>query len=94
MKEKIIGFFDDVVKEMKKVTWPTKDELKESTKIVIVACLILSAFTYLIDMAITQVFKGIFQVQAIMEDKWYVVRTFSGHESKVKTMLDAEMSEN
>jgi len=60
MKEKIIGFFDDVVKEMKKVTWPTKDELKESTKIVIVACLILSAFTYLIDMAITQVFKGIF----------------------------------
>ena len=29
-----------------------------------------------------------------MEDKWYVVRTFSGHESKVKTMLDAEMSEN
>ena len=60
MKEKIIGFFDDVVKEMKKVTWPTKDELKESTKIVIVACLIISAFTYLIDMAITQVFKGIF----------------------------------
>ena len=27
MKEKIIGFFEDVVKEMKKVTWPTKDEL-------------------------------------------------------------------
>ncbi len=31
MKEKIIGFFEDVVKEMKKVTWPTKAELKEST---------------------------------------------------------------
>ncbi|HKJ81124.1 MAG TPA: preprotein translocase subunit SecE [Ignavibacteriaceae bacterium] len=60
MKEKIIAFFDDVVKEMKKVTWPTKDELKESTKVVIVSCLILAAFTYLIDMAITQVFKGIF----------------------------------
>ena len=60
MKEKIIGFFTDVVKEMKKVTWPTKDELKESTTIVIVVCLILAAFTYLIDMAITQIFKGIF----------------------------------
>ena len=60
MKEKIIAYFDDVVKEMKKVTWPTKDELKESTKVVIVSCLILAAFTYLIDMAITQVFKGIF----------------------------------
>ena len=60
MKEKIINFFTDVVKEMKKVTWPTKDELKESTIIVIVTCLILAAFTYLIDMSITQIFKGIF----------------------------------
>jgi preprotein translocase subunit SecE len=60
MKEKIIGFFSDVVKEMKKVTWPTKDELKESTTIVIIVCLILAAFTYVIDMIITQIFKGIF----------------------------------
>jgi preprotein translocase subunit SecE len=60
MKEKIINFFQDVVKEMKKVTWPTKEELFESTKIVIVACLILSVFTYVIDMLINQVLKGIF----------------------------------
>ncbi len=60
MKEKIVNFFNDVVKEMKKVTWPTRDELKESTQIVIVVCLIIAAFTYLIDMAITQIFKGIF----------------------------------
>lgn len=60
MKEKIIGFFQDVVKEMKKVTWPTKAELFESTKVVIVVCLILATFTYVIDIFITQVFKGIF----------------------------------
>ena len=60
MKEKIIGFFEDVVKEMKKVTWPTKVELFESTKIVIVACLIIAGFTYVIDMIISQVIKGIF----------------------------------
>jgi preprotein translocase subunit SecE len=60
MKDKIIGFVNDVVKEMKKVTWPTKAELKESTMVVIVVCLILAAFTYVIDMAIQQVFKGIF----------------------------------
>lgn len=60
MKEKIIAFFDDVVKEMKKVTWPTIEELKESTTVVIVSCLMLAAFTYLIDMLITQIFKGIF----------------------------------
>jgi preprotein translocase subunit SecE len=60
MKEKIIKFFDDVVKEMKKVTWPTKAELKESTTIVIVVCLVIAAFTYVIDMIINQVIKGIY----------------------------------
>jgi preprotein translocase subunit SecE len=60
MKDKIIKFFEDVVKEMKKVTWPTKPELMESTKVVIVVCLVLAGFTYVIDMLINQVFKGIF----------------------------------
>ncbi len=60
MKDKIIAFFQDVVKEMKKVTWPTMDELKESTYVVIVSCLIIAAFTYVIDFIITQLFKGIF----------------------------------
>ncbi len=60
MKEKIINFVNDVVKEMKKVTWPTRDELKESTNIVIVVCLILAAFTYVIDMGITSLIKGLF----------------------------------
>jgi preprotein translocase subunit SecE len=60
MKEKIIKFFDDIVKEMKKVTWPTKDELKESTTIVIVVCLIIAVFTYVIDMSVSQILQGIF----------------------------------
>lgn len=60
MKEKIVNFFNDVVKEMKKVTWPTSDELKESTLIVIVVCLILALFTYLVDMSVNQIIKGIF----------------------------------
>ena len=60
MKDKIIGFFEDVVKEMKKVTWPTQAELKESTVVVIVVCLILAAFTYVIDMGVQLIFKGMF----------------------------------
>ena len=60
MINKIKAFFNDVVKEMKKVTWPTKDELKESTNIVIIVCLLFASLTYVIDMAITLVFKGIF----------------------------------
>jgi preprotein translocase subunit SecE len=60
MKDKIINFFEDVVKEMKKVTWPTKAELFESTKVVIVVCIILAGFAYGIDMLISQVMQGIF----------------------------------
>ena len=60
MKDKIIKFFEDVTKEMKKVTWPTRPELMESTKVVIVVCLVLAGFAYVIDMIINQVIKGIF----------------------------------
>lgn len=30
----------------------------------------------------------------MMEKNWYVVRTFSGHENKVKTLLEAGLNEN
>lgn len=29
-----------------------------------------------------------------MEPRWYVVRTFSGHENKVKSLIDAELKDN
>lgn len=29
-----------------------------------------------------------------MEPKWYVVKTFSGHENKVKTIIDNELKDN
>ncbi|GBD91404.1 preprotein translocase subunit SecE [bacterium BMS3Abin04] len=60
MKQKIIDFVTGVNKEMKKVTWPTKDDLKESTYIVIVVVLLFAAFTYLIDMVVAQLLKGLF----------------------------------
>ena len=52
MKEKIIGFFTDVVKEMNKVTLPKKDDLQDSTMIVLVVCLLIAAFVYVVDLAI------------------------------------------
>ena len=60
MKEKIIKFFEDVVKEMKKVTWPTRSELKESTWIVIFVCIFLALFTFGIDTLVSKVFDVIF----------------------------------
>ena len=59
MKEKIINFFNDVVKEMDKVTWPSRDELMESTKIVILVTLLISGFTYVVDFAVQEILKVI-----------------------------------
>ena len=60
MKEKILGFFNDVYKEMGKVTWPKQEELRESTVVVLLVCLVIAAFVYLIDTIVSQALKGIF----------------------------------
>ncbi len=59
MKEKIIGFFQDVTKEMEKVTWPTREELMESTKVVIIVSLIISLFTWVVDFAVSKAMSAI-----------------------------------
>ncbi len=53
MKEKIVNLFQDIVREMKKVTWPSREELQESTKIVILVSLLIAAFTYVVDLAVS-----------------------------------------
>jgi preprotein translocase subunit SecE len=59
MKEKIIIFFQDVYKEMEKVTWPSREELFESTKIVIVVSLIIAVFAWAVDLAVSEALKAI-----------------------------------
>jgi preprotein translocase subunit SecE len=60
MKDKIINFFDDVYKEMGKVTWPTQAELRESTMVVLVVCLLISGFVYVVDTIVSKALQGIF----------------------------------
>jgi preprotein translocase subunit SecE len=59
MKEKILNFVRDVVKEMEKVTWPTREELMESTKVVIIVSLIISLFTWAVDLVVSEALKAI-----------------------------------
>ena len=59
MKEKIIGFVTDVTKEMKKVTWPRPDELRESTIIVLVVCGVIATFVFGVDWVVSNIIKAI-----------------------------------
>ncbi len=48
-------FFGEIVDELKKATWPTKIELRDSTIVVIFAAAILGLFTSISDFALYQV---------------------------------------
>lgn len=48
-------FFGEMVDELKKASWPTWTELRDSTVVVIVACVILGVFTSISDFSLYQV---------------------------------------
>jgi len=48
-------FFGEMIAELKKATWPTPTELRDSTIVVIVASIILGAFTSISDFSLFQV---------------------------------------
>jgi preprotein translocase subunit SecE len=52
-------YYGEVVSEVKKCTWPTKDELIETTIVVIVGVMILSAFVYVSDVIMQTVIKSL-----------------------------------
>ena len=57
MFEKIVKFLKETKAEMRKVTWPTRDELVESTKIVIIATLVVTLFIGVIDQILTLIIR-------------------------------------
>jgi len=59
MKEKIIAFVTDTVKEMKKVTWPSVNELRESTVVVLVVCGVIALFVFGVDWVVSNILKVI-----------------------------------
>ncbi len=46
---KINAFYDDMKKEMAKVSWPSRQELQESTMVVVVYTVIISVVIFSID---------------------------------------------
>lgn len=60
MIEKIRKFFAEIRIEMKKVTWPTREELKESTKLVIVATFVVTLFVGIVDQILTLIIRRFF----------------------------------
>ncbi|MEO6939462.1 MAG: preprotein translocase subunit SecE [Candidatus Kapaibacterium sp.] len=59
-KDKSLGFFFDVAKEMRKVSWPKRLELQDATVITLVVCVILSIFVFVVDKIFESLLRFIF----------------------------------
>lgn len=57
MIERIKLFLSETRTELKKVTWPTREELKESTIVVIVSTFIVTVFVGVVDQIISRVIR-------------------------------------
>ncbi|HOA28467.1 MAG: preprotein translocase subunit SecE [Candidatus Cloacimonetes bacterium] len=58
--ENVSRFFRDVRSEMKSVSWPGKDDLKEGTIVVIVMSAIVAIFLSLVDFGFTKILELVF----------------------------------
>ena len=52
-------FVGEMIEELKKATWPTKGELRDSTVVVIAASLLLGLFTAISDFALYNVVDAV-----------------------------------
>jgi preprotein translocase subunit SecE len=62
LKDKVVGFFLDVNKEMKKVTWPTRESLIDATIVTIALCLVFSAFVFGVDKIFEIVLRLVYSI--------------------------------
>lgn len=51
MANKIATFVSGVGDEMKKVSWPNKEQLQESTMVTILVVILFTLFTFVVDFA-------------------------------------------
>jgi preprotein translocase subunit SecE len=58
--ERFTKFLKEVSAELRKVTWPSKEELIGSTIVTIVVSLIISVFIFIVDRSLTFVIKTVF----------------------------------
>ncbi len=58
--KRIITFFQESFAELRKVTWPSREETIASTKVVLVSTLIIAGLLGLVDLVLFQVMEILF----------------------------------
>lgn len=58
--KKIILFFQESLAELKKVTWPGRDEVVSSTKVVLVSTIVIAVVLGLVDFLLVKLIDLVF----------------------------------
>ena len=62
--QSLTDYIRDVRVEMSKVTWPTRDELRESTIVVLVMVVIMTIFIGIVDRVLSMAFGALVRLLA------------------------------
>ena len=98
MLKRIRRFIEESYSELKKVVWPTREQVRNLTVLVFVISACVGRVHRLLRLPVVRgaVIAGERHVsdfldhltQKLPEKRWYVIHTYSGYEKKVKTNLE------
>ena len=78
-------FLREVIVELRKVSWPTRTQLIQSTAVVLVVVAIVSVYSRCWTRSSSARRRDLLGAPVF---RWYVINTYSGHEKKVKANLE------
>ncbi len=58
-KVKFVGFFKDIIQELKKVIWPTREQLIKNTVTVLTVCAIIGIIIWFFDWGLSALVAGL-----------------------------------
>jgi len=61
--EGFTGFFKDLKAELKRITWPSKEDTKKATIAVFVFCALFMAFVFIFDTGFGKLYNYFFQIK-------------------------------
>jgi preprotein translocase subunit SecE len=61
MLEKVKNYLAETRVELRKVTWPNRGEIKDATRVVVVASILLTIFIGIIDQILSSIIKLVFR---------------------------------
>ena len=98
---RIRRFIDEAWSELKKVSWPTRDQVRNLTVLVIAVSFAVGLYITVLDAAfqgrhrpprghgcLMMTETSTTETAKLPEKRWYVIHTYSGYENKVKANLE------